>query len=244
MVETQPARRRTRPATRKGRPTLTRELIAERALDVAGVEGFPAVTMRRLAAELGVTVRALYNYVADRQEVVELAAYALSSQWATVDVSVDRWEDSLRAYCAQLRKLYRRYPRALLVSLDENLGPSGVHPARLRNPDAILGLLRGIGLTPGDTFRVHTELGLKLFAFALLIDYRADHPSHDHDPTDASPVPAEWLSEHSDLHVPYLAEASKVPKPRPDELFAYIVDTLVLSVRALLPAGGTRARER
>src|SRR5262245_52300012 len=112
---------RRRPATRKGRPTLTRELIAERALHLAGAEGFPTVTMRRLAADLGVTVRALYNYVEDRQEVVELATQLLMSQWELPELSTERWEDSVRTYCSQLRSLYGRFPRALLVSLDENI---------------------------------------------------------------------------------------------------------------------------
>ncbi|MBP2327043.1 AcrR family transcriptional regulator [Kibdelosporangium banguiense] len=221
-----PPTTRRRPATRKGRPTLTRELIAERALHLAGAEGFPAITMRRLAADLGVTVRALYNYVEDRQEVVELATQLLMSYWQLPELNVDRWEDSVRAYCAQMRSLYRRFPRALLVSLDEDVRPRGVHPARLRNPDAFLGLLRGIGLSPLDAVRVHTELGLKLFGFALLIDYRD---------ADVSPVPEQWLTAQPDLHVPHLAEALRTAKPTPDEFFDHIVGTLILAIKACLP---------
>ena len=222
-----PRAARQRPTTRKGRPTLTRELIAERALELAGAEGFPAVTMRRLAADLGVTVRALYNYVDDRQEVVELATQLLMSYWQLPELSVDRWEDSVREYSAQMRALYRRFPRALLVSLDENIRPRGVHPARLRNPDAFLGLLRGIGLTPTDAFHAHAELGVKLFGFALLIDYR--------DPGTTSPVPPDWLVAHPDLHVPHIAEALRTAKPTSDELFDHLVDTLIVSIRACLP---------
>ena len=232
MTEPRTVRRR-RPATRKGRPTLTRELIAERALDVAGVEGFPAVTMRRLASELGVTVRALYNYVADRQEVVELATRALSGKWTSVDLDAEQWEDSLRIYCGQLRALYRRYPRALLVSLDENIGASGVHSARLRNTDALIGMLRDIGLTAEHAFLVHTELGLKLFGFALLIDYRADHPALSN-PIDTSPAPTDWLAEHPEVPVPNLAEVASLEKPTPDALFRHLIDTLILSIRQQL----------
>nr|WP_042187325.1 TetR/AcrR family transcriptional regulator [Kibdelosporangium sp. MJ126-NF4]CEL18002.1 putative transcription regulator [Kibdelosporangium sp. MJ126-NF4]CTQ90770.1 putative transcription regulator [Kibdelosporangium sp. MJ126-NF4] len=229
MSTTRPATTsRRRPATRKGRPTLTRELIAGRALHLAGAEGFPAVTMRRLAEDLGVTVRALYNYVDDRREVVELATQLLMSYWQVPELDVDRWEDSVRAYCAQMRSLYRRFPRALLVSLDEDIQPSGIHPARLRNPDMFLGLLRGIGLSPLDALQVHTELGLKLFGFALLIDYRD---------ADGSPVPEEWLATQPDLHVPHLAEAVReTAKPTPDEFFDHIVDTLILAIRACVPA--------
>jgi AcrR family transcriptional regulator len=217
-----PETKRRRPETRKGRPTLTRELIASRALELAGAEGFPAVTMRRLAAELGVTVRALYNYVEDRQEVVELATQLLMSHWELPELSVGHWEDGVRAYCARMRALYRRFPRALLVSLDEDVRPRGVHPARLRNPDAFLGLLRGIGLSPRDAVLVHAELGMRLFGFALLVDYREPD----------SLIPAEWLASHPDLDVPHLAEAMNVPYPTPDELFANLVDTLILGISA------------
>ncbi|MFI7706904.1 TetR/AcrR family transcriptional regulator [Nonomuraea sp. NPDC049480] len=234
MTEKQSKSRR-RPATRKGRPTLTRELIAERALRLAGVEGFPAVTMRRLAEELGVTVRALYNYVADRQEVVDLAARLLLAQWELPELDADRWEDSVHAYCAQLRAVYRRYPRALLVSLDEQVRSLGIHPNRLANPDAFLGMLRRIGLAPHDAFRVHSELGLKLFSFTLLIDYPADHAPDGPGPLDAAPVPAAWLAAHPELPLPHLAEAVRLTKPTPDELFGYLVDTLILSIREQLP---------
>jgi AcrR family transcriptional regulator len=233
---------RRRPATRKGRPTLTRELIAEQALRLAGAEGFGAVTMRRLATELGVTVRALYNYVIDRAEVVDLAAGLLLAQWELPKLDAGRWEDSVRAYCAQLRRLYRRYPKALLVSLDEQVRPAGVHPNRLANPDAFLGLLRDIGLSPPDAFLVHSELGVKLFGFTLLIDYRADAATDADDapsrggPLDGSPVPAAWLDAHPDVHLPHLTEAVHLTrKPTPDEFFAYLADTLILSIRARLP---------
>ncbi|ALG14642.1 TetR/AcrR family transcriptional regulator [Kibdelosporangium phytohabitans] len=218
---TEPRTRR-RPASRKGRPTLTRELIAEHALRLAGAEGFPAVTMRRLAEDLRVTVRALYNYVEDRQEVVELAAQLMLSQWEVPELDPERWEDGVRAYCAQMRALYRKFPRALLVSLDEKISVRGVHPARLRNPDAFLGLLRAIGLSRTEALQVHAELALKLFGFALLIDYR--------EPAGLSPVPAAWLT--GDLDLPHLTEALAGPAPTTDELFAHITDTLVLSIKA------------
>lgn len=236
MPESPSTKTRRRPLTRKGRPTLTREQIAERALHLAGREGFPAVTMRRLAEELGVTVRALYNYVSGRQEVVELATQLLMGQWQLPELSAHSWEDGVRAYCAQMRALYRRYPRALLVSLDESIRAVGVHPARLRNPDALLGMLRDIGLTPADALRVHAELALKLFGFTLLVDYPSDMAAPGYDPIESTPVPADWLAAHPELHVPHLVEAMHTRKPTPDEFFDHIVDTTILSIREYVAA--------
>ncbi|MBB4930625.1 AcrR family transcriptional regulator [Lipingzhangella halophila] len=231
--ERQPRRR---PATRKGRPTLTRELIAERALELAGTEGFPAVTMRRLASELGVTVRALYNYVDDRQEVIELATHAFTSRWEAPALTVDRWETGLRDYCGRLRELYRRYPRVLLVPLDESVGPGGVHSARLRNPDKVLGLLHDLGIDPQRAALIHAELGLKLFAFALLVDYRADQATGPARTNDALSLPESWLAAHASLDVPHLTEAHATGLS-PDAIFAHIIDTLLAAIRAEVSVG-------
>jgi hypothetical protein len=49
------------------------------------------------------------------------------------------------ARCAvEVRALYCHCPRALLAPLDENIRLSESHPDRLRGPDALLGLLRGM----------------------------------------------------------------------------------------------------
>jgi AcrR family transcriptional regulator len=46
------------------------EAIAQRALDIGDAEGLDAITLRRLASELGVTPMALYRHVHDKQDRV------------------------------------------------------------------------------------------------------------------------------------------------------------------------------
>ena len=227
-----PAKRR-RPATRKGRPTLTRELIAEAALEIAGDEGFPAVTMRRLAEELGVTVRALYRYVDERQEVVDLAAALFLSRWEVPPLDPERWREGLRTYLEHQRALYRRHPRALLVSLDERVSPTGVHPNRLRNPEALLGLLRGAGLGVRDALYVHSDLATRMFAFTLLVDHPADRgAAGDADATGA--LPDGWAAAHPGLDLPRLTEAAGLPAPTPDELFEELARSVLADITARL----------
>ena len=57
-----------RPAS-AGRPT-RREQIAAAALRIADAEGFEAVSMRRVAAELGAGTMTLYHYVRNKDELV------------------------------------------------------------------------------------------------------------------------------------------------------------------------------
>ena len=53
-----------------GRRGLTREAVVTRAIEIGTAEGLEAVSLRRLAQELGVTPMALYRHVRDKQDLV------------------------------------------------------------------------------------------------------------------------------------------------------------------------------
>ena len=58
------------PADRK--PRYTREQIADAALRIADAGGFDAVTMKRIAAQLGAATMTLYYYVRNKTDIVAL----------------------------------------------------------------------------------------------------------------------------------------------------------------------------
>ena len=60
-----------------GRPSLTREGVVARALEIGTAEGLEAVSLRRLAQELGVTPMALYRHVRDKQDLVNAMTEAV-----------------------------------------------------------------------------------------------------------------------------------------------------------------------
>ncbi|BEP11695.1 TetR/AcrR family transcriptional regulator [Acidothermaceae bacterium B102] len=80
---------------------LRREQITQAARELAEAEGWPAVTMRRLSAELGVTQPVLYSAFSGRQALVDAVALdgftALAAALEAVDV-VPRAR--MRAYLA------------------------------------------------------------------------------------------------------------------------------------------------
>lgn len=219
---------RRRPVTRKGRPVLTREIIAAKALEMAGAEGFRPLTMRSLAAELGVTVRALYNYVEDRQQVIDLTVSLMIDAWNPPPLDPETWEASVAVYARSLRELYRRWPRALLIAIDEDTPPTTIHPNRLVNLDRFLTLLRDVGLSIPAALDVHRHLVLLVLSFALMIDHRTDHATSD---SDAGLVPDTWLDEHADLALPTLREAAALPTPTPDEQFDTLITTITTQIR-------------
>ncbi|MEU9335655.1 TetR/AcrR family transcriptional regulator [Streptomyces sp. NPDC048290] len=225
-----PAASRRRPVTRKGRPVLTRESIAAKALEMAGSQGFRSVTMRALAAELGVTVRALYNYIDDRQDVVALAVDLMLDAWDAPALHPETWETSVADYARSLRELYRRWPRALLVSLDEDAPPASVHPNRLVNLDRFLQLMQSVGLGLPAALGAHRHLTLLVLSFTLLVDHPADRAGSG----DGTLVPDSWLEAHADLDIPTLRQAAALPLPSTDEQFEQLISAVTTTIRSQL----------
>ncbi|MEV4702240.1 TetR/AcrR family transcriptional regulator [Actinoplanes sp. NPDC049316] len=60
------------PVPRGRPPARTRPQVVAAAIAVADAEGLDALTMRRLAAELGAGPMSLYTYVRDKEELVDL----------------------------------------------------------------------------------------------------------------------------------------------------------------------------
>jgi AcrR family transcriptional regulator len=61
----------------RGRAGLTREAVVARALEIGTAEGLEAVSLRRVAQELGVTPMALYRHVRDKQDLVNAMTEAV-----------------------------------------------------------------------------------------------------------------------------------------------------------------------
>jgi TetR/AcrR family transcriptional regulator, tetracycline repressor protein len=107
--------------TETERPRLSQAAVVERGLALADAEGLESVTIRRLAAELGVTPMALYWHFRNKDELMTGLADAV---WAEFDSNVDPdadWPDQLRFLLASLVQVLRRHPAAsqLLTSSEK-----------------------------------------------------------------------------------------------------------------------------
>ena len=91
--------------------TLSRDAIVDEAIRIVGTEGLSALTMRAVAARLGVTPMAAYYYVADKEELMSLMAERISaaSGYLHLDPGED-WETVLRAHLFKLWEDSTRYP--------------------------------------------------------------------------------------------------------------------------------------
>src|SRR5262245_12639315 len=69
-----------RPEPRARRPAHTRDGIASAAIRIADAEGFEAVSMRRVAAELRAGTMTLYHYVRTKDELLALVDNAVMGE--------------------------------------------------------------------------------------------------------------------------------------------------------------------
>lgn len=100
--------------------------IVRTALAVADREGFEAVSMRRIAAELGVGTMSLYTYVANKTELVYEMGEMLGSELLVPEGELsDDWREAIRQLARRSYLLATRHPWILhLLAEDPQLGPS------------------------------------------------------------------------------------------------------------------------
>src|ERR1700753_3852561 len=97
-------------AGRAGRPALrSRAGITAAAIAVADREGLDAVSMRRVAAELGTGAASLYRYVETRDELLDLMCDATGAEYTRPEPSGD-WLAGLLDVGEQQRGIMRRHP--------------------------------------------------------------------------------------------------------------------------------------
>ncbi|MEV0371147.1 TetR/AcrR family transcriptional regulator [Streptomyces sp. NPDC050636] len=114
-----------------------------RLLDAEGLAKF---SMRRLAAELGVTAMSVYWYVDTKDDLLELAIDAVAGEMPLPDESDPGadWRDQLRALAVAYRDMLLRHPwAARLLGEFINIGP---HATAFAN--ATLRVMRRSGLAP------------------------------------------------------------------------------------------------
>ena len=88
---------------------LSRDRIVEAAVALADERGLDGLTMRELAAALGVGTMSLYHHVADKEGLKQALAEFVWSRIA-VPARDEPWERRMRSIATDLRALSRRHP--------------------------------------------------------------------------------------------------------------------------------------
>jgi TetR/AcrR family transcriptional regulator, tetracycline repressor protein len=126
------------------RPRLSKVAVVDRALKLADAEGLDALTIRKLAQDLGVTPMALYWHFRSKDELLDGLAERV---WSEIDVRVEDslpWSARLRVGLESLIVVLRAHPCAPQLLLGhEKRSESG-----LRAADTTLEILLGAGFDP------------------------------------------------------------------------------------------------
>ncbi len=121
------------------RPSLDPDRIVDAAIRILDTEGLDALTIRRLAAELGAGAMTLYWYVQNKDELLDLVADRVVAEIAIP--AEGTWRERAEATAVSFRDVLLRHPAAIpFMSARPILGPGA-----LGIMDAAVGVFRDAG---------------------------------------------------------------------------------------------------
>lgn len=140
---------------------LDRKQVLDTTLAIAEERGLEGVSMRAVAARLGVTPMALYRHVDDKQGLLDGLVERLLAELPLPDPDLP-WRERLRQLVAATRDLARRHPDAFLMLLRRPV----VTPEARRRRDAVYDVLREAGVAEALIPRVERLLSTFVLGFA------------------------------------------------------------------------------
>ena len=125
------------------KPGLSLARIVHAAVDVASAEGLAAVSMSRIASELGAAPMSLYRYLAAKDELLALMIDAAFRTLPGAAVPNEGWREGLSRWAREHLAVLRRYPWIVRIPIT---GPP-ITPNQVAWFEQGLTCLRGTGLS-------------------------------------------------------------------------------------------------
>jgi AcrR family transcriptional regulator len=132
------------------KPGLSIEAIVEAAVRVGDAEGLDAVSMARVAKELGFTTMSLYRYVVNKDELLQLMWNASAQGAEGLVVEGADWREKLRRWATVQREMMDRHPWITQMPM----AAPPLAPNSLTFVERGLETLDDTGLAPADKLRV------------------------------------------------------------------------------------------
>ncbi|MEP6757694.1 MAG: TetR/AcrR family transcriptional regulator [Actinomycetota bacterium] len=215
------------PATpAKQRTPLTRERITQAALHIMDTEGLEAVSMRRVAREVGVEAMSLYHHVRDKDDLLNGVVEQVMREFPFPQEPVgDDWLEAGREIARGWRDLLRTHPSAIQL-FAERKSPSASEES-LRPMDVALTALRNAGLSDRDAVQAFHTIGGYIFGYVMMETGRLfGDPAAAHDFPDVSPEQLPSVA----ACAPFLANCDF------DEQFEFGLDLMIEGLRAKVGA--------
>jgi AcrR family transcriptional regulator len=164
----------TRPSPATRRPRFTRDEIAQTAIRIADAEGFAAVSMRRIAAELESGTMTLYHYVRTKDELLSLIVDAVMSEVVLPDgVAMPAgWRDALTLVAGRTRASIEKHDWIFDIADDPPVGPNFV-----RHFDQSLQAVASLDLPLTEKFDIVSAVDEYVFGYCL--QHRNNRSAHE-----------------------------------------------------------------
>jgi TetR/AcrR family transcriptional regulator, tetracycline repressor protein len=207
------------------REPLTRERVIEAAMRVMDEEGLEAVSMRRVAREVGVEAMSLYHHVEDKEDLLDGICEHVMAQFDFPE-PVEDWAENCRRGARAWRRLLQAHP-AVMRLFAEQRGPIRSVES-VRPMEFALRILRSCGLTDRDTAQAFHAFGGYIQGFVMMeLGSIAGGSDEEHQKAHAE-LAATLPDEFAALQAcsPYFAECD------PDEQFEFGLDLLIRGLEA------------
>ncbi|MBO0472270.1 hypothetical protein IGL98_002961 [Enterococcus sp. DIV0840] len=120
------------------------------------------LSMRKVAQKLDIQAPAIYWHVENKQALLQSMAEEIEDHFIPPKPK-ENWKETIYAYMENYYELYQQYPCAIEIEIQTI--PS--YPSRLRNLDAILGILNEAGFSIELSYMTITSLQHLLFGMLL-----------------------------------------------------------------------------
>jgi AcrR family transcriptional regulator len=156
-----------RPPGRRGpKPALSIEAIVDAAVRLADAQGLEAVSMARVAEELGFTTMSLYRYLSSKDDLLQLMWNASAKDAELLVLEGADWREKLRSWALAQRGMMRLHP--WITQMPWAAPPLG--PNSLTFVEKGLEALDGTGLSGSDGLQI-----IGLVASYTLSESRMSH---------------------------------------------------------------------
>lgn len=230
----------------QGRLSLTRAAVVGRALEIGTAEGLGAVSLRRLAQELGVTPMALYRHVRDKQDLINAMTEAvLEGIDTTVGITpAMTWTERLRLAINNYKEQIDARPLALPLSIaygGEGVGP----PSFWRMLEELLAILLDAGFERREAIVLIRMMSNLLAGYLLLFQQGGPPAAMELDPRQLDLVRKRFALAQLSLPIdefPNLVESAEVTADvwlsDPTQWWPNTVDLIVFGLERMLERSG------
>lgn len=163
------------PARRGRPPKLSRDQVVEAARDLVLAEGYDAVTVRRLAAELGVSSFAVHAHMRSKDELFDDVVTELIDARHTPVRNARSWQLALFQYAQVIWEMLLEHPTVVDVVQRRVTAPESV----LTDLERIALLAERAGLSPAELADVYETVWTFVLGYAATVHARVglDEPA-------------------------------------------------------------------